>query len=135
MITTFNREAMPLIRYKTGDRGRLLKKRCACSMNLKCLDYISGRIKREKDRFNIYKMDGLIFADKTVLDYKFEASADSADISLITFSPESINKNDIEKIIRQNFITDNLNINIKTFLPDEINYSEFHNGKRKIHNI
>ena len=66
---------------------------------------------------------------------KFEASADSADISLITFSPESINKNDIEKIIRQNFITDNLNINIKTFLPDEINYSEFHNGKRKIHNI
>ena len=135
VITTFNREAMPLIRYKTGDRGRFLKKRCACSINLKCLDYISGRIKREKDRFNIYKMDGLIFADKTVLDYKFEASADSADISLITFSPESINKNDIEKIIRQNFITDNLNINIKTFLPDEINYSEFHNGKRKIHNI
>ena len=135
VITTFNREAMPLIRYKTGDRGRFLDKRCACSMNLKCLDYISGRIQREKDRFNIYKTDKLIFADKTVLDYKFEVSADSADISLITFSPEKVNKNEIERVIRQNFVTGSLNINIKTLLPNEINYLEFHNGKRKIYNI
>ena len=135
VITAFNREAMPLIRYKTGDKGRFLEKRCECNINLKCLDYISGRIQREKDRFNIYKTDKLIFRNEAVIDYKFEISEDEINVSVITFSAEKIIKDEMKKIIRENFDTGHLNINIKVLLLNEINYSKFHNGKRKIYDI
>ena len=133
VLTSFNREAMPLIRYKTGDRGRFLKNSCDCHSDLKCLDYISGRIKREEDRFNIYQMDELLFKDKNIIDYKFEISGNTGKLSVITFSEKKINKVKIEKNIRENFDAENLSISIKTIPINEVSYLEFHKGKRKIY--
>ncbi|MGR3303154.1 MAG: phenylacetate--CoA ligase family protein [Candidatus Scalindua sp.] len=36
--------AMPLIRYKTGDAGALLEKKCLCGSPLKALKFIAGRV-------------------------------------------------------------------------------------------
>lgn len=135
VLTTFNREAMPLIRYKTGDKGRFLKKKCVCNSSLKCLDYIGGRIQREKDRFNIYKMDEVIFENKYIIDYKFEVVEKEIKMSIITFLKERVDGNKIEKIIKESFNIDDLNISVSVLSLNEINYLEFHNGKRKIYGI
>ncbi|MDR3088410.1 MAG: hypothetical protein LBU39_01155 [Desulfobulbaceae bacterium] len=45
VLTTLTREAMPLIRYRTGDLGRLLPGSCPCGSHIKRLDRVLGRIK------------------------------------------------------------------------------------------
>jgi phenylacetate-CoA ligase len=135
VLTTFNREAMPLIRYKTGDSGRFLKNRCVCNPDLQCLDFINGRIQRTKNRFNIYKMDKLLFENKNIMDYKFELIDKKIKLSVITFSEEKINKAELKKVIRENFDTDNLSINIFILPADKVIYSKFHKGKRKIFEV
>lgn len=43
VITTLKREAMPLIRYRTGDISRIIPQPCACGSSLKRLDKILYR--------------------------------------------------------------------------------------------
>ena len=52
VITTLSNEAMPLIRYKTGNISRLLTEQCKCGSNLHRLGSIEGRI---SDNFPITK--------------------------------------------------------------------------------
>lgn len=49
VITTVNREAMPLVRYRTGDAASLLPGPCACGSPLPRLGPILGRISRDED--------------------------------------------------------------------------------------
>ena len=49
VITTLNREAMPLVRYRTGDAASLLPGPCACGSPLPRLGPILGRIGRDED--------------------------------------------------------------------------------------
>ncbi|MHA1630897.1 MAG: phenylacetate--CoA ligase family protein [Candidatus Heimdallarchaeota archaeon] len=44
VITTLKREAMPLIRYRTGDITRVLPEPCACGLPLPRIDYLKGRV-------------------------------------------------------------------------------------------
>ena len=46
VITTLQREAMPLVRYRTGDVARLLPAACACGSPLRRLGPVLGRIER-----------------------------------------------------------------------------------------
>lgn len=43
VFTTLNREAMPLIRYRTGDTGRIIDKACSCGSVLRRLDKVKSR--------------------------------------------------------------------------------------------
>ncbi len=43
VFTTLSREAMPLIRYRTGDRGRFLVEPCACGSVLRRLERVRAR--------------------------------------------------------------------------------------------
>ncbi|NHJ84445.1 MAG: phenylacetate--CoA ligase family protein [Asgard group archaeon] len=43
VITTLGRQAMPLIRYRTGDITRILNDKCDCGLNLPMIDHIIGR--------------------------------------------------------------------------------------------
>jgi phenylacetate-coenzyme A ligase PaaK-like adenylate-forming protein len=43
VFTTLTREAMPFVRYRTGDRGRFLPGQCPCGSVLKRLDRIGDR--------------------------------------------------------------------------------------------
>ncbi|MGE4293899.1 MAG: DVU_1553 family AMP-dependent CoA ligase [Desulfovibrio sp.] len=50
VVTTLNRRAMPLIRYRTGDRGRILPEPCACASPLRRLD---TRVRRLHDALHL----------------------------------------------------------------------------------
>jgi len=47
VFTTFNRQAMPLIRYRTGDIARFLTKPCACGTFLRTMEKVRGRIENK----------------------------------------------------------------------------------------
>ncbi|MDR1795874.1 MAG: AMP-binding protein [Clostridiales Family XIII bacterium] len=47
VFTTLTREAMPLIRYRTGDRSRFLQEPCPCGSILKRLDKVGDRLERK----------------------------------------------------------------------------------------
>lgn len=66
VITTLTRKGMPLIRYRTGDRARILDGSCPCKSLLKRLDGADGRLDAI---FDWKKLDDMIFSDETVVDY------------------------------------------------------------------
>jgi hypothetical protein len=43
-VTTLGRRGMPLVRYRTGDAGRILPGACACGLPLRRLDRVPGRL-------------------------------------------------------------------------------------------
>ena len=51
VITTLDREAMPLIRYRTGDIGRIDFSRCGCGSRIPRIEKLLGR---KSDILNIY---------------------------------------------------------------------------------
>lgn len=53
VITTLRREAMPLLRYRTGDAAALLAGPCACGSPLRRLGNIQGRLLRHNNRVSI----------------------------------------------------------------------------------
>lgn len=56
VITTLQREAMPLIRYRTGDVAALLPGPCVCASPLRRLGPIQGRLVREGTNFRILSL-------------------------------------------------------------------------------
>jgi phenylacetate-CoA ligase len=44
LVTDLCNHAFPLIRYRLGDRGRLLNKPCSCGLPFGLMDYVKGRI-------------------------------------------------------------------------------------------
>ena len=44
LVTDLCNHAFPLIRYRLGDRGRLLKTTCSCGLPFGLMDYVKGRI-------------------------------------------------------------------------------------------
>ncbi|MCI8505959.1 MAG: phenylacetate--CoA ligase [Lachnospiraceae bacterium] len=69
VITTIQAEAMPLIRYRTGDRTRLLPERCPCGSELVRLDTVT-RLK--PGGVSMYELDDLTFQIPELIDYRAE---------------------------------------------------------------
>jgi len=44
VITTLTREAMPVLRYRTGDLTRMWRERCACGRTTARIDWLTGRV-------------------------------------------------------------------------------------------
>ena len=68
VITTIGMEAMPLIRYRTGDRTRILPGRCPCGSEVLRLDSVS----REGDAAEIARLDSVLFSLPFLVDYRAE---------------------------------------------------------------
>lgn len=66
VITTMEAEAMPLIRYRTGDRTRILKEPCPCGSCITRID----RLRRMGKENPMEELDELIFREKNVIDYQ-----------------------------------------------------------------
>jgi phenylacetate-CoA ligase len=73
VVTTLSNEAMPLIRYRTGNISRFLTKPCGCGGLLPRLGRIEGRIENNisinDDLLSIHQLDELIFANPVVLGF------------------------------------------------------------------
>jgi len=75
VITTLRNEAMPLIRYRTGDISWLITEPCRCGGLLHTLGRIEGRYKNSISLANgksisIHQLDELVFADPGVRGYQ-----------------------------------------------------------------
>ena len=66
VITTMEAEAMPLIRYRTGDRTRILKEPCPCGSCITRID----RLRRMGKENPMEELDEVIFREKNVIDYQ-----------------------------------------------------------------
>ena len=77
VFSTLNREAMPLIRYRTGDMAAFLPGPCPCGMDLPRLGRVQGRFANRINLHNgeslsIEELDEALFDLEPVLDYTAE---------------------------------------------------------------
>lgn len=77
VITTMQAEAMPLIRYRTGDRTRILKDICPCGSHIIRVD----RLTRLGEENPMEQLDERIFKDKAVIDYQAARKENSIQIN------------------------------------------------------
>lgn len=90
VFSTLTRLGMPLIRYRTGDRSRLLAEPCRCGSLLKRLECISGRFAEPVQlsggsRISITQLDEILFRDPGVRAYTAELCCrDNRDCLLLT---------------------------------------------------
>ncbi len=68
VITTIGMEAMPLIRYRTGDYTRILPGPCPCGSETLRLD----RVCREEPALSARSLDELLFSDESIVDCRYE---------------------------------------------------------------
>lgn len=90
VLTTLRREAMPLIRYRTGDISRLICPVCACGSELPRLDRVRGRISEITREVNIYEMDELLLSCDGIYDYRASFSDGALTIAVEAASPEGL---------------------------------------------
>ena len=75
VCTTLTRTGMPLIRYRTGDLGRLLPGPCACGSVVRRLDTVLGRISQTRTlacgrQLALHTLDDLLLPIPGLLDFK-----------------------------------------------------------------
>ncbi len=90
VFTTLNRQAMPLIRYRTGDLSKFTIEDCPCGSILRRLDKIRGRLadtlRMGNDHWiGIQDLDDSIFSVPEVIDYQASLTStnDSTELNLI----------------------------------------------------
>jgi phenylacetate-coenzyme A ligase PaaK-like adenylate-forming protein len=142
VITTFKREGMPLIRYKTGDMARFLKNDCPCNYVFKRLDYVTGRVDEninfKEGRFiSIGMLDEIMFKIDNLLDYKVVIEKDkfiTLNLSIMPVNKDiPINYKNIEEIFENDKYLGPLiktkNISIK--FTETIDNIDISNGMKK----
>ncbi len=75
LVTTLGRRAMPLIRYATGDRARMLPDSCPCGSPMRRLDRVLGRIADEAilpsgDILRMMDIDAALLPIKEIVHYE-----------------------------------------------------------------
>lgn len=65
VITTVDMEALPLIRFRTGDRTRFIREQCACGSICRRLDHVR---RNDDDALMLEQTADLLYADRNVLD-------------------------------------------------------------------
>jgi phenylacetate-CoA ligase len=130
VITTVSNEAMPLIRYRTGNISRFITSPCGCSSSLNRLNCIEGRISNNISLFNgriinIYNLDEIIFSNPGVRSYDAYLHKNKAydNLQLVIDSSQEI---DLE-YLKENLLFE-LNFEIKYQKTDPFT----HRGKRHI---
>lgn len=77
-LTTIGMEAQPLIRYRTGDRARILPDPCPCGGVTKRIDGISRSFAA-----SLEELDGALFSLPRLVDYRAEREGDALRISVL----------------------------------------------------
>ena len=77
VLTTLRRRGMPLLRYRTGDLGRMLTEPCGCGCLKPRLDKVEGRLDdcmRLSDGtvLSMHVLDEMVFAVDGVQDFEAE---------------------------------------------------------------
>ena len=70
VFTTLTRHAMPLIRYRTGDKARILAEPCVCGSVVKRMDKIAGRMQQLHALYSMPVLDEILFQLSQIIDYQ-----------------------------------------------------------------
>ncbi len=79
VITTIGMEAMPLIRYRTGDRARILPGDCPCGSTIRRLE-----IRSRLDATEFLDLENAVFSLPWVADYRAARRADGLHLEVLT---------------------------------------------------
>ena len=80
IITTIGMEAMPLIRYRTGDYTRIFPTCCPCGSEVMRLD----SVRRKGETSAIRELDEILFALPWVVDYRAEKKDGRLQLDVLT---------------------------------------------------
>jgi hypothetical protein len=72
-------EAMPLIRYRTGDCTRILPGPCPCGSEVLRLD----RVERKSDGICMSALDEVLFADESIVDCRAELEGEKLTVTAL----------------------------------------------------
>ncbi|MBQ1351352.1 MAG: phenylacetate--CoA ligase family protein [Oscillospiraceae bacterium] len=90
-LTTLARRGQPLIRYRTGDKSRILPGPCGCGSVLKRLDRILGRIADEKKPRSIHGLDEVIFPlSADIIDYAAHETGTGLHLDVVSSAPKEM---------------------------------------------
>ncbi|MDO4749997.1 MAG: AMP-binding protein [Eubacteriales bacterium] len=106
VLSTLNRQAMPLIRYRTGDRAAFLPGSCPCGAAAARIGKIQGRIRNDLvlpdgDKISIHALDEVLYAQPPVLDYTAELTDDGKLILSVLTVEGTFDIKKIELAVRQ----------------------------------
>lgn len=104
VVTTLSNEAMPLIRYRTGNISYLTDTPCKCGCNLPRLGRIEGRcnnLVRTSDGkiLSIYKLDEIIYNDPAVRGFEAKYETLTGTLILIIDSSDKIDPESLRSIL------------------------------------
>ncbi len=85
VITTVGMEAMPLIRYRTGDITRILPGRCPCGSEVLRLDTV-----RRKDTEEMLRLDEAMFSQTDIVDFLAERQDGQLVLTVLTCGEEDV---------------------------------------------
>ena len=80
VVTTIGMEAMPLIRYRTGDYTRILPEPCPCGSAALRLD----KLTRKTEGVSAPVLDEILFADGHIVDCHYEIVAEGLAVTALT---------------------------------------------------
>lgn len=110
VFTTFNRQAMPLIRYRTGDIARFSTKPCACGTFLRTMEKVRGRIENQVFlhgyEIHLRDFDEILLQYAPIVDYTLSIGEnDIVHITCVVSNKEAYEKSEQEMIrrIREHF--------------------------------
>ena len=82
VFTTLNRQAMPLIRYKTGDIARFSTQPCGCGTFLRTMEKVLGRIENKvcinEHEIHLREFDEILLGFPEILNYQIRADENNA---------------------------------------------------------
>ena len=132
-VTTFSHEAMPLLRYKTGDIAKMSTGPCKCGGKLPRIENVKGRLSNSfvsrGRRIFLRDLEEILFSFDAVIDFECELSRHvlrigvktlpgvSADLSLLEKELSKITEDDISFELSSSETLDfNLSYNAKKTL-------------------
>ena len=138
-VTTFHHEAMPLLRYRTGDIGRIDRSACRCGSRLPRLTGPRGRIsssirtgsaRKWSDAVFIRDIEEVIFGDPAVIDFDCEAKDGELLICLKHLPGDMPDTGAAEQRLRGLMKTSGTEIDITEAEADS--FGAVYNSKKKI---
>ncbi len=89
VFTTFRRQAMPFIRYRTGDIARFLVTPCTCGTFLRTMDKVTERISNKvvlenREEIHLRDLDEAILQFKEIMEFKANLVEDEQLVIIVT---------------------------------------------------
>ncbi|MBQ7447383.1 MAG: phenylacetate--CoA ligase family protein [Eubacterium sp.] len=107
LVTTLHHEAMPLLRYRTGDIGRMTTSSCACGSPLQRIETIRGRktnaISLPKGELFLRDIAEAVYQDPAVVDFDCMMEKEVLRIILYTLPDERAKETAVSQAVQKLF--------------------------------